>query len=214
MVHLPLFVSWVSFSSDSVKSLVSSATGSSLWAESVPFGFSPLCSSSLVLHMPVGVYASVSFCFSPSPRPVLVLSSVGVFFSWVPCYSSSVVLLSGFGSRCLLVFPWSSLAGCHYCASSSSALFSASASLHRCLTGVVLHGWLCLPSCCPCVHCLLGHLCLSGICILCLGLLLWCLASAHVSLSMSLGSLRAPSSVATTCPPSASALSGSCSPPS
>ena len=134
-----------------------------------------------------------------------------VFSSGVPVSSSSVVRLSGFGSRCLLVFLWSSLAGCPYCVS-SSALFLASPSLHWCLTGVVLYVLLCLPSCCPCVPCLLGHLFLSGVCILCLGLLLWCFAFELVSLSVSLGSLCAPSSIATSCPPSASALCGSCSP--
>ena len=81
----------------------------------------------------MGVLASVPFCslvlLVPSRSSLRVL-----FSSWFRCSSSSVALLSGVGSRGLLAFLSSSLAGCHFYA---SALFLASASFHRYLVSIL-----------------------------------------------------------------------------
>ena len=126
-------------SSASVKSPVPSATGSSLWAESVAYWVFCAPSRSLVLSMPFGVSTLVAFCFSPSPSPVVVLSTGGSFLLGAPCYSSSVGFLSWVRSQYLL---WFSLAVFYI---GPSALFSASTSFQRFLSGVVLIWWP-LPS--------------------------------------------------------------------
>ena len=85
-------------------------TGSSLWAESVPCGFSPLSSCSLgPSHACRRLGVGLLFLSFSSSR----LGRLHGWFSrlWFQCSYSSMALLSGVGSRDLFVFLSSSLAG-------------------------------------------------------------------------------------------------------
>ena len=107
---LYLFIGWVYFSSDSVESPVSSATGSYLWAESVPCGFSPafflfVGPSHACGHLCVGLLHLVP-SWSSSGDP-LFLGSVRLLFrgslvwSWVLGPSClSVIFASGVSLLC------------------------------------------------------------------------------------------------------------------
>ena len=131
LFHLPRLSS---FSSDSVESPVSYATGSSLWAESVPCGFSPLSSCSLSpCHAcgRLGVGLLLLLSLSSSRLGPLVGWSSLLGFGAPPLPGLSCLASGLWG---LLVFLSPSLAGCHFYA---SALFLASASFHRCLASIL-----------------------------------------------------------------------------
>ena len=101
-----LFLGWVSFSSDSVESPVSSATGSSLWAESVPCGFSPLSSCSLGpshAYGCLGVGLLLFLSFSSS--------RLGPLFGWSSLLGFSAPPLPWLS--CLELCPGAFLSFCH-----------------------------------------------------------------------------------------------------
>ena len=109
MVPLPLFIGWFSFSSPR----------SNLWfppRRSPPFGPSQFPWVLTVLFQCVcPLHAWGRLCVGPLLLLSFSSSCLGplfrwVFYAWVPCSSSSVVLLSGLRSWCL-IFLWSSLAG-------------------------------------------------------------------------------------------------------